>query len=259
MISGYRTTVFIAVFLGFTSVFGGAWNTAQSETVQLVTGNQFPPYADQRLPDGGLATAVVRAVYARMGKRIEVAHLDWEDGLARTEAGQFFGTFPYIKAGDRVERFFFSDPIFSVRPRLFVHFEIAAFINEVEDMEGRTLCVPDSWAVDQYLRGMVKNGQISKVTGRDIVDCFQKVFAREADGVSVDRQLGSMAASRVDGSAWTKNYNFAPFPAPNYLIVSRSYPGGARLLLEFNKALQSMQDDGYINVIVDRFYDKYAN
>ena len=256
---GYRLPVFSIAFVMLAAIAVITPRDAGAETIKLVSGNLFPPYADQRLPEGGLATAIVRAVFARMGDRVEVEHMDWGEGYEMARVGHYLGTFPYIKSGDRKEHFYFSEALFTVRPHLFIHHGQAPFINELDDMVGKAICVPESWATDQYLRGLVKQGQISEVKGANIVDCFAKLHAQEVDGVSVDRQLGSMAASRVDSGAWTKARSFAPWPTPNYLIVSRSFPNGAQKLLEFNKTLQQLQNEGALKIVIQRFYDKYAS
>ena len=228
-----------------------------AETVKLVTGNQYPPFADERLPSGGLATAIVRAVFSRLGYRVEIDHIDWEQGMRLTEQNQYLGSFPWFKNEERAKRFLYSDNLISSRPRLWIHTNQAASINKLEKMRGRTLCVPKGWAVESYLRGMVKGGQITRVDGTDIVDCFRKLHSRSVDAVSVDRRLGRMAADRVDTAAWVNSYQFALVPTDHFLIVSPSYPDAQRWIKVFNRALQQMQDDRSIQDVIKRYYDQF--
>lgn len=46
-----------------------ASTAAAAAPVRLVTGNDDRPFADRDLPDGGMATAVVRARYAGTGRK----------------------------------------------------------------------------------------------------------------------------------------------------------------------------------------------
>lgn len=254
---GLRPVALIFTVLGALSV--SSLHSAMAEPVRLASGNLYPPFADQRLPQGGLATAIVRAVFARMGQRVDVEHLDWADAMRLTEERRYFGSFPWFKTDDRVRRFYYSDNVVNSRPRLFIHSFQAASIHELRLMNGRSLCVPKDWAVELYLRGMVEKGEITRIDGNDIVDCFRKLYAKEVDAVSVDGRLGRMAADRVDESAWVNSYNFSPTPTPHYLIVSRTDPSGEQRILEFNKMLQQMQDDLSIQDVIKRFYEQFTS
>lgn len=234
-------------------------SSAQAETIRLVSGNLYPPFADERLPQGGVATAIVRAVFARMGYRVEIDHIDWAQGMEMTAQQRYLGSFPWFKNEERLQRFFYSKNIISSRPRLWLHTNLAASVDELEKMKGRTLCVPTGWAVEGYLQPMVQGGQIIRIDGVDIVDCFKKLHARQVDAVSVDRRLGRMAADRVDTAAWVNSYQFAPVPTDHHLIISRSYPNGERWIQEFDKVLQQMQDDRSIQDVVKRFYEKFTS
>ena len=250
-----RSLISLALAVGLL-LFSGP-PSAEADTLRLVTGNQYPPFSDERLPQGGLATAIVRGVFARMGHRVEIDHLDWELGMKMTEENRYLGSFPWFKNQERAQRFLYSDNIISSRPRLWIHTNQAASINELEKMKGRTLCVPRGWATESYLSGMVDSGQITRVDGTDIVDCFQKLHDRKVDAVSVDRRLGRMAADRVNTAAWVNSYQFALLPTDHFLIISKSYPDAQRWIKVFNSTLQEMQNDRSIQNVIKRYYEGY--
>lgn len=72
-----------------------------AEQFALVTGEDYPPFADPRLPGGGLATILVRQVVAALGATARVDFLPWRRGYEDTLRGRYDGTFPYVRTPER--------------------------------------------------------------------------------------------------------------------------------------------------------------
>lgn len=213
---------------------------AKAQGVSLVTGDNYYPYTDRRLPNGGLATTIVAAALQKMGLEPQVAFKPWQEGYEQTKAGRYIATFPYIRTQKRAKEFMFSRALFIARPSLFVNFEHSLRIVEIDDVINRSLCVPDGWAVDGYLRPYEKSGKITVEYASSMYDCFKMLKSGVVDMVSADSRMGFALAGTLSTDNWTKAYRFSPKGSPNYLMVSRNFPGAALWLEGFNNALSDI-------------------
>lgn len=244
--------LFLGVFL-----LGAAADRAAAQELPIVTGNNYFPYTDERLPEGGLATLIVRTVFQRVGLDIRIDYKTWEEGYRATLNGDYAATYPYVKNAERAEKFFYSKKLFGVRPLLFVSFQNALYINEVEDVIGKTLCVPKGWAIDPYLLKAVSNAKARIFNGTTVLGCFQLLHRGDVDAISVDRRLGMAAARAVDESAWYKQKRFAVRSISNYLMVPKSMAGAEVIVGRFNQALEELQSEGVIEQITEAYFENY--
>lgn len=230
---------------------------AQAQTIPMVTGNNYYPYSDERLTGGGLATMIVTAVMEKMGATPQIDFMPWGDGYNSALAGQHVGTFPYIYTDERHQQFLYSDPIFAVRPHIFHSTYQSHALTTLDDMNGLTLCVPNGWAVDNYLSELVDNGSLTVVTGTNVVGCFQALREGTVNAVSMDRRLGTVAARLVDETTWFKAVRVSEESNSHYVIVSRVVPHGREWLDLFNAALRELQGDGTIAALTQQYYESY--
>lgn len=228
-----------------------------ASAVNLVSGNNYFPYSDERLPSGGLATVLVQAVFKHMGEVTDIAFLPWDEGYEATQSNRYLATFPYVRNPEREQAFLFSDPLFSVRPHIFMSFNNAPGLTQPEDLAGHTLCVPKGWAVDGYLQKVVELGQVAVYDQTGIVGCFQLLHQGKVDAISIDRELGTIAARAISAEPWTKIRNLAAGSNPNHLIVSKSLPNAADWINRFNTALQELRLDGTITRLTEEYYESY--
>lgn len=230
---------------------------AKAQELPVVTGNNYFPYSDERLPEGGLATLIVRTVFERTGLDIRIDYKTWDEGFRATLNGDYAATFPYVKNAERAEKFWYSKKLYGVRPILFVSFQNALYINEVEDIVGKTLCVPKGWAIDSYLLKAVSNAKARIFNGTTVLGCFQLLHRGDVDAISVDRRLGMAAAKAVADDAWYKQKRFAKRAIPNYLMVPKSMAGSEVIVGRFNKALEELQTEGVIQQITEAYFESY--
>jgi polar amino acid transport system substrate-binding protein len=66
---------------------------ADTSDIRLST-LEWPPYTGATLPDGGYATAVVRAAFAAEGRTVEIRFYPWARALSLAETGRIDGVFP---------------------------------------------------------------------------------------------------------------------------------------------------------------------
>ena len=246
-----------AVLLGL-ALAAAAWAppaAAQtSNTAKLVTGNNYHPYTDETLPQGGIGAAIVRTVFAEMGFDTEIAFLPWDAGYEKAREGHYLATFPYIDRPERRESFAYTDPIFTVRPALFWNVNRKIEIGGPADLKGRSLCTPEGWAVDDYLQPYVESGDLSRVTAPSLGGCFERLELGTADMVSADQRAGRAIADQIDESPWTKSRRFVEDGTPNHVLFTRTHPQAERWAQAFNAKLAELREAGAIYEVIKRYY-----
>jgi polar amino acid transport system substrate-binding protein len=250
-----RVGVFVALVAAVS--FGIVAERSHAQELPIVTGNNYFPYTDERLPEGGLATMIVRTVFQRMGLNTRVDFRTWDEGYRMALNGDYAATFPYVKTAERAEHFLYSKKLFGVRPILFVSFQNALYINAVEDIIGRTLCVPKGWTIDPYLLKAVSNAKARIYNNTTVLGCFQLLHRGDVDAISVDRRLGMAAARAVSEDSWYKQKRFAERAISNYLMVPKAMSGAETLVARFNQALDELQKEGVIEQITERYFEAY--
>jgi polar amino acid transport system substrate-binding protein len=229
----------------------------KAQAIDVVTGNNYFPYSDERLPDGGLGTLLTKAIIEKMGVPVTVTFLPWNEGYQQTLAGKFVATFPYIKTAKREAEFLYSEELFTVRPYLFTNFQRAIGVTQASDMIGKSLCVPTGWSVDGYLDEYAQSGQMRVYDKTSVAGCFKLLHDGRVDAVSIDRFLGTIAARSISPSAWFKARRLALDASPNYLIVPRSLPGADRWIARFNEAREALRQDGTIAKLTNSYFEAY--
>jgi len=229
----------------------------RAQAVELVTGNNYFPYTDERLPEGGLATVLVKAIMARMEVQANITYLPWEEGYAATLSGRFLATYPYIRTDRREAEFLYSDELFAVRPHIFFNFQRAPGLTQPSEMAGRSLCLPAGWEVDSYLKEVHASGRMSVVPATNVVGCFKLLYDGKVDAVSIDRRLGTAAARAISNSTWFKVRRLTIDSSPNYLIIPKSLPGAQDWINRFNAAKAELRAEGTIGILTTEYFAKY--
>ena len=81
--------------------------------LHLVTGNDFKPWSDQSLPNGGVITEIVQTAFKQIGITTTIEWLPWKRGYHSVASGQYgdYGTFPYSYSSARAVNVYYSIPI----------------------------------------------------------------------------------------------------------------------------------------------------
>ncbi|MBQ1782337.1 MAG: transporter substrate-binding domain-containing protein [Gammaproteobacteria bacterium] len=214
------------------------------QPVPLVSGIGYPPFADQRLPGGGIATRVVVAAFERMGAQPTVDWLPWRRGYIATLNGDYAATFPYVRTAERQRDFLYSDPIFHGEVYLYALPEQPEVLT-VEGLRNHTLCQPWGWTVDidGYLEYAIKRGHIRLEQPIGLDTCFEMLRHGRVDAVFSSPEVTDHLLAEMLPLQLVR----APRPLAKtelYLIAPRSGRDSERLLEEFNQALALMKADG---------------
>jgi polar amino acid transport system substrate-binding protein len=222
--------------------------------VRLVTGDDYAPFSDQNLPDGGLATHLVVYLFEQMDLPVRVDVTGWAEGYQAAHSGEFAGTFPYIQSTERQADFLYSDPMFSVSSFAYVDQSSSVRASSPEDLAGLTLCLPEGFAHGHALEGLVQSGAIKRVTPTDMPSCFAMLQTGEADFVKINRYVARelLRNAGVPHSA-IRALPFSVETLSMHFIAPRSQAGSQVLIDQINHELVRMHQNGEFTPFIDDY------
>jgi len=226
-----------------------------ADTVKLVTGNDYKPFTDESLPEGGLFTDIVRTAYEEAGHNVSIEFMPWKRGAALVEKGKKTATFPYVDTPERKERFLFSDPVYVVEERPFVTADNAGSVNSYDDMAGMKDCIPLGWSSgSEKLQELEENGTVERNSPRNMTSCFKMLKAGRVDFVPIEVPNGYAQASTVFGSRDEVNAETLLLGKTTlYLMFPKGDMDAAKI---FNEALASLRDSGKYQKIIDKHLNR---
>lgn len=226
---------------------------AHAEPIALVTGHDYAPFTHSLLPEGGMATEIVRKAFAAASHEIKLDWLPWARGYEQTKAGKFAGTFPYVRSTEREQDFLYSSPIYEVRDHAFIRAGSKLDFANPPSLAGKTICMPTGWAPPSSLVDMIKSGQLKREEPRDISYCARMVLRGRADFfVSDPIQGGATVASAGISPGEMHMSDVTLSRAPLHLIAPKSSPASAELIAAFNRGLASLRKSGEYDKIVEK-------
>lgn len=135
--------VVLILFVGLAIIGLRGGGAAEPLKPLLLATGEWSPYSGEGLPEKGVASAVVAAVFQQMGYQPQFRFLPW----ARTERVAYEdesdkgvrGAFPYLITPERAERFYFSEPIIQIKMGVYFaseHDQNAIAIHSEADLAG---------------------------------------------------------------------------------------------------------------------------
>ncbi len=234
-------------------VTGLLWaGLSHAQPLALVSGDDYKPYADSKLPEGGMTTELVKKAFLEVKKDVKVDWLPWKRGLDETKEGKYAGTFPYLKTADREQDFYYSDAIVKIQDFPFVKAGGKKMdFSKVDTLAGTTICLPLGWAPTPKLVDMIKTKAIKMESPKDLSTCVKMVATDRADYFVTDEAQGLATVKASESVAGTVVMTpVALADTTLYLIASKKVQGSKELLSTFNKGLEAIRKNGTYTKVV---------
>lgn len=220
---------------------------AETPSLKLVTGSDYAPYVDDKLPGGGPVTLLVRQAFAAAGIKTDISVEPWRRGYEGLLARRFDATFPYLPTEQRLRDALFSDPIVTVRQHLVVAVGNEKAAMATGWMKGRRVCAAIGYGLPPWLDLLIQQGDVSRVTPTQQRNCLSMVVAGRADFMVEDDRI---AIARRATAGEREKLTTVPGPAASqstlHLIVARDHPHGRQILDSFNQGLGRLRADGLL-------------
>jgi len=215
-----------------------------------VVAEHYPPYEMETAENGlrGFDYDVMTEVFARMGYAVNVSFLPWKRAVNETRLGAVVGLLTCAYLPSREEFILYSDPISNFTSGFFVRADYTpGSIERLDDILGR---------------------RVASVSGYESLKVLQQLGAEPVEVPTSEQGLRMLKAERFDyfyaGEETTRylirqsgmagDFTFLPLERkPFHFCFSRAHPDSARLLPEFNAALDSIRADGTYDQIHGRY------
>ncbi len=248
-----------AAVVGFIALSLSAcqWAVAQV-TVPFATG-EWQPLVSEKLPDHGAAAELIAAISKAGGIKPTFEFLPWARAEAMVSRGEVFAAFPYAATPERREKHWVSDSFLVMQARFIAYkwnaktpaTAIAAGLEEIRTSSvgairgSHTLAsmtasgytnvtaTPD---VDKSIL-MLKNGRLDFLAEVPVVafDSIKRILPDEVDNFMI-----------MDKTPFAKNNNV--------LIVSKTYPHAAEILVKFNNGLAAIKKSGEYQKLLNKYH-----
>lgn len=243
-----QATCFFVLIL---SCFGA--QPALAQGIDLVSGNDYAPYAGSKLKDGGLTTALIKKAFAEMGEEPTVTWMAWSRGYAEVKKGNFSATYPYTKTDARAAEMLFSDPIVSIRERVYVKNGFSKLDSgSMDGFVGSTMCLASGGEPHPKLADLFHSGKLKRVAPRAVSICIDLVNSGVADFFVLEERLvkAVLRGSGLPESAIVLA-NMAPLSETHlYLVAPKIDELSVELIATLNQGLQKIRADGSYDAIV---------
>jgi polar amino acid transport system substrate-binding protein len=244
-----------------------------AEPLLLVTGPDYPPFTGETLPERGMLTEVVTAAFASQNQPVTIVFEPWKRGYESARIGRYVATFPYVKTPLREEEFLFSAPLYTTRQRLYYSKNTPLTYHSIDDLKGKTTCIPLGYAPSPALRPLIAAALIRIEEPKDLMACARLILAGRADFMIGDELTLDKA---IEGAGFSLD-QFLQAPhdiATNnhYLLVTKEpltfgklvtifdeqkQTYGQALLELFNRGLAAIRDSGQYQLIISRHLALY--
>ena len=249
----------VFTFFAFLLSTAGLSSTAlaqQDKALKLVTGDAFPPYADQKLSGGGLSLQIIKAIYKQAGRNVEIETYPWKCGYLMVEKMMADATFPYSDSGKRRLTMLYSNPL---------HTGVAGWMTRrgeqvaspsAKNLEGKVVCTGVGYRVPKSVTDAKAEDKIELIRVTELPQCLEMMNKNRVD--------------IVEGSEYQLKYMYSQTKVPSdrlvftgydqlgttslHLIVSKDHPRGEKIISEFNAALSEVKRNGSYQKLVDDFF-----
>lgn len=216
---------------------------AAAETLSLVSGDDYPPFAGTDLTGGGVLTELVQQAFSASGIATSVDFKPWTRGYEESLGLDYDATYPYLGTPQRAVDFLFSDPLYQLNLRLYVRRDSAWHTGSPAELGDATFCLPSGYEVSGWVRR--ENDRLNFARPRSMQQCHAMLQLGRVDVLISNPD--EMAWQAVAPRQIPHNVRQLPEPVDDvtlHLIIPRAHPQARQLIDSFNAGLQQLSRSG---------------
>lgn len=243
-----------------------AGTAATRKKITFLYADDYKPFMDRSLPNGGLLTEVVQQAmeaadpeegFSLIWVNDNDAHLEplISNALLDFGVGWFKPDCEANPDAYRCKNFDFTDSTFEVLILLFTNKANPITFNNDSDIVGKTLCRPSGYFthdLDKNGRNWMLEGKITLKTPDTVKGCFDLLAEGKVDAVAINEFTGREALKDLGLKDHVIAIDTRPLSIEGqHLLIHKSHPRGQELLAEFNKGLKMIKETGEYQRIID--------
>lgn len=235
-----------------------AFSSATMAEQQLqLRANTSPPYADEKLPERGLALELVEHIYARTDYKPVITIESWSRAMEGVQMGVFDALAAAWYTPERNESLMFSEPYLSSKLIMVKSRKNTRNYRQLSDLAGHKLGVRTD-----YGYGV----DFTSVPGLELVQENHLIqnLLNLLNG-SVDFVIGDERTLNYQLNEFLKDrkhqFQVVSLQLPErarHVAASRDVKGHEEMVAAFNKALAESRKDGSYDAIVSKWNERYG-
>jgi len=247
--------------------------------VTLLTADDYRPFTDRGLPQGGMITDIVRTALDMQPQgddtvAFKIAWVnDWAAHLNPLLAnGAFDMGFPWFRpsceryselddpAKYRCDTFHFSKPVFEILALFFTRKDSSFQFTSDAEVAGKRLCRPSGYFtfdLDKDGRNWVKEEKVTLLRPQSVDECFQMLARNEVDAVTINEFTGREAVRKLSMTDEVRTIEKPVSVLNLHVIIPKTHPRAKVLLAKVNAALDDIRKSGKYGEIVERHLSEF--
>ncbi len=225
--------------------------TPESQLLPVVTGNDYAPFTDKNLPEGGLFTELVKVAMTRAGYKPDIEFLPWDYAMRATQKSTFKASFPWYETKDRREALWYSRPVYEVLIVVYHKAGAPLQFDGIDDLNGLNLCRPEGY-FDDDISAKVAEGLIIRTAPTTPGDCFNMLVSGDVDVVSLSAMVGN---GEIIKAGFEDQIEVAETPLairPLHIVYPKFDPRSRGVMGKIDVALKAMEKEGVMAQVIEK-------
>lgn len=215
----------------------------RADEVLRIAADRWPPYADVRLPGGGLAVHLVRTALQRAGYASEYVEVPWPRVLYGVRGGEYDLVVDAWYNSDRESFGEYSEPYLTNRVRLIKRRGSPIAFTRLADLHPYRIAVVRGYS---YSPEFDRDPQLQRVKVLSFANAALMLQAGRVD-LTLEDEVTAHYQFAGELLAIRDQLEFLPVPLAEkglHILVSRRNPKHAQIVAAFNEAIRAMRADG---------------
>ncbi len=229
---------------------------AYAQKTVTLTASHSPPYADDKLPQQGLAIELVSHVLKRAGYTPEINFKIWSRAMEGVSVGLYDALAAAWYSDERAKEYLFSDPYLNSKLILLKLRSDPSSYNDKSDLAGKRVGTQAGYA---YGMNLDKMPGLTLVPENHAIQNLMGLLNGKVDVVIGDQRTLSMQIHEYLHDDMHK-FQVVDVNLPTrdrHLAASREADGKDKLVADFNRALTAVRKDGSYQAIVAKWDERY--
>jgi polar amino acid transport system substrate-binding protein len=230
-------------------------NAHADDPVKMMT-NAWPPYVDRQLPEEGLAVELVTHIFSRAGYQVDNTIESWPRAMEGVRIGLYDVLGAAWHDDQREQEFIFSEPYLINELIIVKRRKMQGRFYSIGALENTRIGLSEDYA---YGVDFTEIPGVKIVYENHIIQNLMNLLNDKVDFVVGDRRVIALQLEQYlkDRRHEIEVIGVSLPPRALYVAGSRSTERPARLIEEFNAALQEVKRDGSYQKIIDKWKARY--
>lgn len=221
----------------------------RADDVLRMAADRWPPYADVRLPGGGVAVHLVRAALQRAGYASEYVEVPWPRVLHGVRGGEYDLVVDAWYSADRETFGEYSEAYLTNRVRLLKRHGSPITFAHLADLHPYRIAVVRGYS---YSPEFDRDAQLQRVPVLSFANAALMLQAGRVD-LTLEDEVTARHQFAGELLAIRDQLEFLPVPLAEkglHILVSLHNPKHAQIVAAFNEAIRAMRADGSYDALM---------